>query len=212
MTHGLLFSLHCIFLLLVIKFYEKRPGKTPCFRLNWWLNCFNKTNRSYMFYYLVFWSVKNISDFKIRLLFLLKNYKLLIIIGVAFTGVWIPQLVYWKYVSGNLFIDAYAGEKLFFTDPKIYGVLLSARNGLLSYCPVLILFFGAMFFPNPSFKTRVVTIIFIALNIYLVSCWWCWWYGGSYSMRALIQIFPYLSIYFAGMLSVFFQKQKSLVA
>jgi hypothetical protein len=49
-------------------------------------------------------------------------------------------------------------------------------------------------------------VFFVILNVYLVSCWWCWWYGGSYSMRALIQIYPYLAITFAGMLQYIYVK------
>jgi hypothetical protein len=46
------------------------------------------------------------------------------------------------------------------------------------------------------------------LNIYIVSCWWCWWYGGSFGARALIQIYPYLSISFAGMLHFLYNHLK----
>jgi hypothetical protein len=27
------------------------------------------------------------------------------------------------------------------------------------------------------------------LNIYIVSSWWCWWYGGSFGLRAFIDMY-----------------------
>lgn len=208
MTHGFLFSLHCVFLWLTINFYEKASWKNALFLgLIGGLIALIRPTEVICFAVWLLWSVTSFKAFKERIMFLVKNYYLLLIIAVSFVLVWIPQLVYWNYVSGHLFIDAYAGEKLFFADPKIYKVLFSARSGLFPYCPVMLLFFIGIFFPNPNFKSKIIVLIFIALNIYVVSCWWCWWYGGSYSMRALIQIFPYLSIFFAGMLHYMFSNQ-----
>lgn len=31
------------------------------------------------------------------------------------------------------------------------------------------------------------------MNIYIVFSWWCWWYGGSFSARALIENYALLS-------------------
>ena len=41
---------------------------------------------------------------------------------------------------------------------------------------------------------RLSTIIYMALNIYVLSCWWCWWYGGSFGMRSLVQSYALLAI------------------
>jgi hypothetical protein len=37
-------------------------------------------------------------------------------------------------------------------------------------------------------------LVFTILNIYLVFSWWCWWYGGSFSARALIESYALLSV------------------
>jgi hypothetical protein len=34
----------------------------------------------------------------------------------------------------------------------------------------------------------------MVLMIYVMSCWWCWWYGGGFGMRSLIQAYAYLSV------------------
>jgi hypothetical protein len=207
MTHGFLFSLHSIFIYLIIKFYNK-PNMSSSLLLGLIGGLIALIRPTEIICYIVWllWDINSIASFKSRVIFLITNYKLLLIMGVIFIIVWIPQMVYWHYISGNLFIDAYAGEKLFFSDPKILKVLFSARNGLLPYCPVLFLYLVSLFLPNPAIRGKLGLFIFVILNIYLVSCWWCWWYGGSYSMRALIQIYPYLAISFAGMLQYVYYK------
>jgi hypothetical protein len=201
MTHGFLFSLHCMFLYLTILFYKNpsvkysillglvgglisliRPTEILCF-LVWFL-----------------WEVNSFVLLKERVLFLVKKIKPLLFIGLFFIIVWIPQMIYWHHITGKLLFYAYKEERLFYTDPKIIQVLFSPRNGLLPYCPVLFLYLVALCIPFKINKSKIGIALFVILNIYLVSCWWCWWYGGCFSMRALIQIFPYLSIGFAFML------------
>ena len=207
MTHGFLFSLHAMFLYITIKFYKK-PNFSSSLLLGLvgGLIALIRATEIICFIVWALWAVNSIESFKNRISLLVSNYKFLLAIALFFIIVWIPQLIYWHYVSGNLFIDAYAGEKLFFSDPKIYSVLFSTRNGLLPYCPVLFLYFVSLFTPNANLKSRLGIVIFVGLNIYLVSCWWCWWYGGSYSMRALVQIYPYLAISFAGMLQYIYYR------
>lgn len=207
MTHGFLFSLHSIFIYLIIKFYNKPNMSTSLLLgLIGGLIALIRPTEIICFIVWLLWDINSIAGFKSRVISLIGNYRLLLLMAVIFIIVWIPQMIYWHYVSGNLFIDAYAGEKLFFSDPKIFKILFSTRNGLLPYCPVLFLYLVSLFIPNPSIKGKLGLFIFVILNIYLVSCWWCWWYGGSYSMRALIQIYPYLAISFAGMLQYVYYK------
>jgi hypothetical protein len=207
MTHGFLFSLHCIFIYAAIQFYNKLNWKTAVLLgLSGGLIALIRPTEIICFVVWFLWDVNSIASLKARISLLLTHYKLILLMMVIFIIVWIPQLVYWHYISGHLFIDAYAGERLFFLDPKIHKVLFSARNGLLPYCPVLFLYLVSLFIPNSSIKGKLGLLIFVVLNIYLVSCWWCWWYGGSYSARALIQIYPYLAITFAGMLHYIYYK------
>ncbi len=43
------------------------------------------------------------------------------------------------------------------------------------------------------------------LNIYIVSCWSYWWYGGSFGMRALIESMLPLSFCVAATIDYFFR-------
>ena len=37
-------------------------------------------------------------------------------------------------------------------------------------------------------------IIIIPLTIYIMLCWWSWWYGGGFGMRPIIDFYGLLSI------------------
>jgi hypothetical protein len=47
--------------------------------------------------------------------------------------------------------------------------------------------------------------IYTLLNWYVVSCWWCWWYGGSFGMRPLIESMVPFSFAIAAFLHWAFQ-------
>ena len=51
---------------------------------------------------------------------------------------------------------------------------------------------------------RTGSILYFFINVYLVSAWWCWWYGGGFGMRALIQSYAVLAIPFATFLQFVF--------
>jgi hypothetical protein len=35
------------------------------------------------------------------------------------------------------------------------------------------------------------------INLYIIWSWWCWWYGGGFGQRALIESYAVLAIPFA---------------
>lgn len=105
------------------------------------------------------------------------------------------QLVYWKIYAGSWLYFSYGENQTFsWLHPHVFDVLLSYKKGWLVYTPVMILsVIGVviLFLNNRFFFYPVV--LFMLLYFYLVSAWDNWWYGGSFSMRAMIQSYPVLS-------------------
>jgi hypothetical protein len=50
--------------------------------------------------------------------------------------------------------------------------------------------------------------IFTILNVYILSSWWCWWYGGSFGMRPMIDCYGLLAIWLALFLQYLYKKTK----
>lgn len=109
--------------------------------------------------------------------------------AIAFIIPIIPQMLYWKLYAGSWLYFSYTKEGFFFTDPKIWEVLFSYRKGWLVYTPIMIhALIGLFFYKNKDLK--IGTWILFTVGMYILSSWWCWWYGGSYGMRSLIDIYP----------------------
>jgi hypothetical protein len=114
-----------------------------------------------------------------------------LIAGMCILIVWIPQLIYWKAVTGDWFYYSYGeSESFFFQHPRVLETLFSFRKGIFIYSPLMALSFLGLFFLRkrlPDFKWAIW--LFTILNIYIVSSWWCWWYGGSFGLRAYIDMY-----------------------
>ncbi|MFN5386695.1 MAG: hypothetical protein ACK5CO_07705 [Bacteroidota bacterium] len=122
------------------------------------------------------------------------HYLLVCMAGIS---ILLPQFFYYKLVTGQWYFYAYVDEKFFFQHPQLINVLIGYRKGLLVYCPVLFLLIPGFFMLFSHNKwLGIITLIGAAAYIYVVSSWWCWWYGGSFGMRALIDVFPLFSLPF----------------
>ena len=138
------------------------------------------------------WGVTNWQSLKQRFLFWWKNIPKLILLGMLAFAVYIPQLAYWKYVTGNWLFYSYGDEKFYFNNPHILSTFISFRKGLFIYTPIMIFAFIGFFFLKKYLQTGFwAIIIYTIVAIYMVSSWWCWWYGGSYSLRAYVESFAF---------------------
>lgn len=113
-------------------------------------------------------------------------------IGVGALLFFIPlffQLLYWKIYSGSWFVFTYnPGERFFFNDPQILNFLFSFRKGWFIYTPLMaLILFGIPFLYKTARPLFIFLIIYFVANIYLLSCWWDWSFGGSFGSRSIIQ-------------------------
>lgn len=128
---------------------------------------------------------------------LLLAHKKALIIGVCLFMVPIlPQLIFWKIQAGQFLFFSYGGnEGFFFNNPKILEVLFSFRNGLFSYSPILLFAVVGIILFRKNHKQLILPVTLILLvNLYLISCWWSWWFGGAFGMRAMVQYYPLFAI------------------
>jgi len=111
----------------------------------------------------------------------------------------VPQLIYWKMQTGQFLFFSYgSNEGFFWSDPRIYSVLLGFRKGLFIYSPILV--FVCIGFVRLYRSRRWLfypVLLYTLLNLYVVSAWWDWGYGGAFGMRALVHSYAVLVIPFA---------------
>lgn len=160
----------------------------------------------------ILWNIRSFADLKARIQFFLSQYKFLLLIGVCAFMIWIPQCLYWKTVTGHYFYDCYGNtNRFFFNDPKIWKGLFSYRKGWLLYTPVMTFALIGIFFLRKQVASFFYPVlIFTILNLYIIFSWWCWWYGGGFGLRVLVDCYALLAIPLAAFLFFVWEKGKVL--
>jgi len=119
----------------------------------------------------------------------------------------LPQLLYWKQQTGSYIYYSYHGENFFFQHPHIFKGLFSYRKGWFVYTPVMLMgMAGFIFIKKYASDLFVPVLVFLILNIYVVLSWWCWWYGGSFGLRAFIDSYAFLSVPMAAFWAAVFKE------
>lgn len=138
--------------------------------------------------------VRHVSDLKRRLLFMAKHYGHLLALLLVVMLVLLPQLLYWHYVTGRYLVFSYGEEGFFFDKPRLLQCLFGFRKGWLIYSPVFFFALAGLYVMRrqPSGVFLSTLLVLLPLYLYIVSSWWCWWYGGSFSLRPMIDLYPLL--------------------
>lgn len=196
LTHGYLFSLFSVFLYLTYKWHEKQKYLYTFF-IGFIIGLISliRPTDVFIMVFFIFWNVKSAADVKTKTLFFLKSYKHILIIMLMAILLWIPQLFFYKYHTGNYFYFSYLGERFYWTDPQIINILFSYRKGWITYTPMVVLAFIGFFFIKKDFPVSKWTFIIItSIMVYIFSCWWDWGFGGCFGARPFCQQIAFLSI------------------
>jgi MFS family permease len=142
---------------------------------------------------------------------LFRKYLLHIVIVVLLSFLIIlPQLIYWKYITGHFVFDSYTDEHFYFLSPNIFRAVFSYRNGWLVYSPVMLFSLIGIFQLRRHLPRFFAPMVFIVpVYIYIIASWWCWWYVG-FGNRAFINLYPLLSIAMAVFIRYIFNRKKAI--
>ena len=127
--------------------------------------------------------------------FLWRNRSKLVVILLIGLALSFLQFSYWKYSTGNWLYDSYGEERFYFLKPHLIDGVFSYRKGWLVYTPLMTLALIGFFFLRKKVpKLFYPILVFTVLNIYIVFSWWCWWYGGGFGTRPLVESYALLSL------------------
>ena len=141
------------------------------------------------------WAVKSKSDIQDRIESLTRNKATILLGFLIFSTITFIQFYAYKIQVGTWFTSPYQGEGFFWDQPMMGRVLFSYRKGWLVYTPLMVMpITGMIWMVKKKSEFLIPVISFFIINLYVVSCWWNWWYGGSYGMRALIESMAVMSI------------------
>jgi hypothetical protein len=111
------------------------------------------------------------------------------------------QSMIYKISTGNFWVDSYPGEEFDFTDPHFISILFSYKKGLFLYTPIYLLALCGLFsiYRNNRYEFITFAGFFIILT-FVLSSWWNWWYGGSFSSRVYVEYLPLFAVLLASLL------------
>jgi hypothetical protein len=194
-SHQYTFCLLSVLIFASIKWHEK-PNWKYTFLIGSLLGLMSLVRVINVMFILVFvfYNISTLEQFKDRIKLFFRNY--LLIIGIVITAVlfFSPQMMYWKYITGQYFFNSYVGEKFYFLSPHVLQCLVGFRKGWLIYSPIFIFsFIGIYLMVKQKEGMFLSVLILLPLYYYIVASWWCWWYGGSFGLRSMIDLYPLLT-------------------
>jgi hypothetical protein len=145
--------------------------------------------------------VSSLEEARSRVAAFWRRRRLLVLGVAAFLVTLVPQLVYWHAITGRLIVYSYGDEHLDLLRPHLLQVLLSVRKGLLFWSPLLVLaLVGLVFLRRRAPELFLPTVVFLAVNAWLIASWQTWWYGDSFGQRPFVDALPVFAIGLAAFL------------
>jgi len=202
MSHVYSFCLFSLFIYYTIKWHEHHSVKnTLIIGLLFGLISLIRPANVVIIIFFILYGISNFAELKHRIQFFLKKYWLVILMAFCTFLVWVPQFLYWKTVTGHYICYSYTDEGFFFSHPRIIDGLFSWRKGWLVYTPMMAFaLLGIFFLKGELKKWRLSIVVFMAVNVYIIFSWWCWWYGGTFGQRSFIESYCLLAVPFASFL------------
>ena len=102
------------------------------------------------------------------------------------------QPILWYLQNGHWYVWTYLDEYFTWENPEIFKVLFSYRKGWLVYTPFFILVPISLVYllAKGQIVRLLKTTLVWSVIVYVISSWWCWYYGGSFGQRAFIEFYP----------------------
>lgn len=104
--------------------------------------------------------------------------------------VFFPQLLYWKYLSGNWIFYSYVNESFVnWLNPKFLEVWFAPQlNGLFLYNPLyLIVVFGILLMVRSRTLNGIFIFFLFFILSYVIASWWDPGFGCSYGNRNFVE-------------------------
>lgn len=213
LTHSFLFTLNCLVLYYSYKWYQSHKTYY-IYSIGFILGLSILIRPTGIFISLIpaLWGCHTLADVRERLLFWYHK-RWVIFITLLFAALpWVPQITFWKLYSGSYFYYSYGDEGFNFLKSNLVNVLFSFRKGWLLYTPIMSFsLIGFYFMHKQRSKLFLPLVIAFPVSAYVLSCWWCWSWGGSFSIRAFVEYYAFLAVPMASFFVYFIEQRKSTI-
>jgi len=196
MAHNYLFTSYALLLWLTIRWHE-RPGRGTALAIGLTLGLLVLIRPSEAVAVVIplLWGVGSVAAGRAKLARLRQRWADVLLLALGGVLGVLPQALYWYWATGHFLFYSYGDQHFSFLKPHIWEVLFSFRKGWLLYSPLLLLpLAGLAVLWRQQRALAVPVLAFVVLNLWVVSAWDIWWYGGSIGQRALVQSYAVLAL------------------
>ena len=202
MSHAVGFALISVFMYYSILWHDHQQLKTAIL-----IGCVGgflilvRPINVLVFIFFFLYNVKSVHEMGDRIKLLITNKWHVIVIIVFGFLIFLPQMLYWQYTTGSFLFNSYVGEHFYFGNPHVLKAMFGFRKGWLIYTPIMLFSLSGFLLLRDDLRRFLAPlIVFFLVYLYVAFSWWCWWYGGSFGQRTMIDIYPFLAIPFAAFL------------
>lgn len=167
-----------------------------------------------VFFVFFLWDVRTFKDLGQRIIFYLKKWPYVALMLTAFFLVWLPQLLYWKTITGHFLFFSYGeeGGAFYWLHPHILENLFSYRKGWFIYTPIMLIAVLGLRLLRKKIPQLFLPLVVLTVSmIYVQSSWWSWWFGGGFGLRAYVDIYGLLAVPLAAVIAYAFEHSRKLV-
>jgi len=131
---------------------------------------------------------QSVAEFRLRIKKFFTSREIFILL-VASLLVFLPQFLYWKYVSGSFITDSYQGYGFSnWKSPKILELWFAPNNGLFLYSPFYMVAMVGLFMmiKHHKFNGWIILLTFLVLT-YVFASWFMVSFGCGYGSRNFVE-------------------------
>ena len=114
----------------------------------------------------------------------------------------LPQLFYWKHVTGQFLFDSYGSNGFNWTKPEILKGLFGPKNGWFTYTPLMLLAVFGFISKVLEKKWKVIFLLILPVYIYVCYAWFNYYYINGFGSRPMIHVYPIMVFGLAALLSI----------
>jgi hypothetical protein len=196
MSHAPLFACYCFLLFATDSFYQSPNRKWAIWiGVSFGMVVLIRMNELYAVFIPLFWGVNSWQSLKERLLFLTKSFKKYIVWAtIPLVFIFLPQILYWHFVSGQWIYNAYVGETFDFSHPHLREGLFDFKNGWIPWTPIMAFALLGIIPLRRYGKAAFLPIFLILpLHVYIIYSWWCFYYVNGLGSRPMVEMYALLS-------------------
>lgn len=209
MVHAYLFLWQAALLYCTARWYEtRRPGFAAGIGLFLGLAVLSRPTEALYALVPLAWGLRPAAAGRERLGLLARHGgQVLLAVAVA-AAVGSLQLLFWRATSGHWLLYSYGHERFDFQHPHLLEGLFGFSKGWLLYTPLAgLALLGSVFLRRYVAPAGPVLLVLVPVVVYVTFSWEQWQYGGGFSARPLISLYPLLALPMAALVATALQRR-----